>query len=219
MKNPKFELFDVLPFDTRPHTAHELALAQCGAQTLRVIRTFKDVDEVVKDIISDNGPGECNSALEDALKKSAVYCEWQNSMPFLKDVPNIHSYRVKPKKKNNAALINDELIKFGGLLPKGQVLFRGGLFAKSDIDITCGPVSTTTMPSVARWHAIEVKGQIAIFDIEDNLKIHAYAFKTWGNQKLKHEYEVLLQNNIRLTFKGSNTYGNMEVYRYNVRLA
>ncbi len=219
MKNPEFKLLDVVPVTTRKHSAQEIALAKAGISKLRKIRMFYDVNEIVKEIIDGQGVGEAKSALEDALKSSAIYKEWQDSMPFLRDVPNIHSYRTKPKHKNNIVLVNDEINKVGGLLPKNQFLFRGGNFQKKDMDINDGPISTTTMPCVARWHAVEVNGQIAILRIAQALKIKAFAFKTRGNQKLKQEYEVLLQNGLCLKFIGSFAHQGMEVIEYEVYIA
>lgn len=140
-------------------------------------------------------------------------------MPSLNDVPNIHGFRTKPKHKNDVALVDKEINEIGGLLPKGQGLYRGGCFEKKDIRVTDGPISTSTMPCVARWHAIEVQGQIAILRIAEDHKVKAFPFKIRGNQRHKREYEVLLQNSLHLKYVKSFSHGGMDVFEYEVYVA
>ncbi len=216
MSNPNFDLLNVLPVTTPEHTAQELAFAQAGINPLRTITTFHNEIDVVMHVIEHDGTGEADSAFEDALKNSAIYRGWQNLMPFLKDVPNIHAFRNKPKHKNDVTLVDAEIVQCGGHLPKGQILYRGGNFQTFDTIINDGPISTSMMPSVARWHAIKVSGEIAIFEVAEDNKIRAFAFKTRGNQKLKHEYEVLLQNNIRLEYEESRSHHNMNILMFKI---
>ncbi len=219
MKNPCFNLLDVFPLTTSEHSSLEIAYADAGIEKLRGIEEFQNEDEIVKAIIDGEGLGEAKSAIEGALKSSKTYREWQDLMPFLKDVPNIHGFRTKPKRKNNVSLVDEEINKVGGLLPKGQVLYRGGCFDNKDIRVDNGPISTTTMPCVARWHALEVNGQFAILRISENHKVKAFSFKTRGNQRLKHEYEVLLQNNLQLKYVKSFSHGGLNVFEYEVYVA
>ena len=218
MTNPCFNLINVFPLTTKEHSAKEVALADAGNGELREIKQFENEISVVKAIIDGEGLGEAKSSLEDALKSSKIYRKWQDLMPFLKDVPNIYSFRTKSKKKSNVMLVDDEIIKVGGLLPKGQILYRGGCFESKDIEVVDGPISTTTMPSVARWHAKKVEGQIAILKVSGDYKTKAFAFKTRGNQRLKYEYEVLLQNNLCLKYVQSFSHGGMGIFEYEVHV-
>ena len=203
---------------TRVHDARELAVAQFGIQSLRTITTFSNELDVIKHVIEHYGTGEADSALKNALDNSAIYKEWQDLMPYLKDVPNIHAFRNKPKHKNDVTLVNAEILQYGGYLSKEQILYRGGKFQAIDISIIDGPISTSMMPSVARWHAIEVSGEIAIFEVAEDNKILAFAFKTRGNQRLKHEYEILLQNNIHLEYIESWSYLKMRIHKFKINL-
>lgn len=216
MANQNFNLLNVLPVTTRVHTANDLSIAQADSKPLRIITTFRTEIDVVKHVIEHDGVGEAHSALEDALKNSATYKGWQNSMPYLRDVPNIHAFRNKPRHTNDVTLVDAEIVECGGYLPKGQILYRGGRFQAIDSSINDGPISTSLMPSVARWHAIEVSGEIAIFEVAEDNKIRAFAFKTRGNQNLKREYEVLLQNNIRLEYMKSSRHCNMKIHNFKV---
>ena len=62
----------------RKHSNGELALANAGAEHLRTINTFSSELEVVKHIIEYNGLGEAHCALEEALRRSMIYKEWQD---------------------------------------------------------------------------------------------------------------------------------------------
>ncbi|NTU50156.1 MAG: hypothetical protein HGA87_04610 [Desulfobulbaceae bacterium] len=214
MSNLNFDLLNVLPVTTRVHTAQELAFA--SIKPLRTITTFHNEIDVVMHVIENDGMDEADSAFEDALNNSAIYRGWQNLMPYLKDVPGIHAFRNKPKHKNDVTLVDAEIVKCGGHLPKGQILYRGGKFKTIDTIINDGPISTSMMPSVAHWHAKKVSGEIAIFEVAEDNKIRAFAFKTRGNQKLKHEYEVLLQNNIRLEYEESRSHHNMNILMFKI---
>ena len=137
-------------------------------------------------------------------------------MPFLKDVPNIHKFRNLPKHKININLVNNEIILFGGYLTQGQILYRGGNFQAKDTTIDNDPISTSIMPSVARWHAIKVSGEIAMLEIAESNITRAFAFKTKGNQRLKDEYEVLLQNSLRLEYVKTSNHNNMQIHEFKV---
>ncbi len=136
-------------------------------------------------------------------------------MPYLKDVPNIHNYRIS--RNFNQKLLDEEIINKGGLLSSRQILCRGGAFKAEDMAIQDKPISTTTMPSVAVCHANKASTKtVALLSIAENFKIRAYIFKTKGNQRHTREYEVLLQNNLKLTYKESVQYGNMNILKYDV---
>lgn len=198
------------------HTPQELAFAQAGIKTSRNITTFHDEIDIVKDVIEHEGNGEAHVALEKALKNSVTYSRWQQLMPYLREVPNIYAYRNEPKHKNNVTLVDEEIRQFGRCLPKGQILYRGAKFQPSDTIINDGPISTSMMPSVALWHAIKVSGDLAVFEVAEDDRIRAFAFKTRGNQKLKHEYEILLQNDIRLEYIKSCIHHNMKIHRFKI---
>ncbi|MAG79738.1 MULTISPECIES: hypothetical protein [unclassified Limnobacter] len=219
MSNPYFDLLNVFPVRTRTPTHREMAIASAeGPQPENSLEYTNQID-IVKAIIEGEGLGSAKSALEHALQSSSTYKEWQRTMPYLKDVPNIHGFRTKPKHKNNVLLVNKEIETLGGFLPKDQILYRGGVFSPNDSLINNGPISTTTMPCVARWHAIEVSGSIAILRIAEHHKVKAFAFKTRGNQRLTHEFEVLVQNEVKLNYQNSLHHHGMDIYQYDVYLA
>lgn len=201
---------------TRPHTGQELALHRVGFKSLRKIATFHNEIEIVNHIIENDGSGEAHGALEEALEKSIVYTKWQKLMPFLKMVPSIYAYRNKSKHKFDIRLVDLEILRFGGYLPKGQILYHGGTLLAKDTISSDGPISTSMMPSVARYHAKKVSGDLALFEVAEDNVLRAFAFKTKGNQKLKHEYEVLLQNNIRLEYKKTSVHCDMKIHEFKI---
>lgn len=219
MTNPHFDILNVFPVETRAHTSHEIAMAKAGVGQPRKIKKYTNEIDMVKAIIEGEGLGSAKSALEDALQSSSIYREWQRAMPCLKDVPNIHGFRTKPKDKNNICLVNEEIEKFGGFLPKGQILYRGGDFSTNDVLVSDGPISTTTMPCVARWHAIEVSGSIGILRIAEHHQVKAFAFGTKGNQRLTHEFEVLVQSGVELKHVKSISHHAMNIHQYDVYVA
>jgi len=210
------DLIDLFPISTRAHTPTELALAKAGIESLRPVRVFECPTCLVEAIIDGEGLGDAHSAFEDALKACSIYKQWQKSMPYLKDVLQLSAYRYKKKHHNDACAINRELLSVGRYLQSGQILYRGGIFTSERIIISDGPISTSMHPSVARWHAIEVSGQIAILRIPKNKSVLAYPYKTSGNQRLKHEYEVLLQNNLRLEETSMHSHNGTEIRSYDV---
>jgi len=212
-------LLDVFPVTIKNHTPWEKALARAGVQALREKVTYKNEIEMVKAVIEHKGLGESSSAMSDALKSSAIYSGWQRSMPYLRDVKNIHSYRNNNNHQHKINDVNSEITIFGGFFQKGQVLFRGGNFSECDFTISNGPTSTTTMPSVARWHGIKVHGDIAILKIAESNKIKAFVFKIGGYQRHTNEFEVLIQNNLKLKFADSFTHCKMKVVMYDVCIA
>jgi hypothetical protein len=144
-----------------------------------------------------------------------VYKQWQRLMPYLKDVPQISRYR-KHRSKNLLA-VNGEILNTGGYLDAGQLLYRGGTFVSEQI-ITDEPSSTSMNPSVARWHALEVGGQIAVLKIAGSRSIRGFAYSTSGNQQLKHEYEVLLQSGLRLEQTSARTVSGILVKSYEAQV-
>lgn len=210
---------NVFPVTTRNHTSQEIALARADHEKLRALVTYKNEIEIVKAIIDAEGCGEANSALETALGASPIYRRWQKAMPYLRDVPHICSFRNKPKSNIDVNAVNGEIIQVGGYLQEAQILFRGGCFPDHNLQISNGPISTSTMPSVARWHAIKVGGDIAVLKIAKRNSVKCFPFRTSGNQKLTHEFEVLLQNNLKLTFVTSFTHAEMKVVQYDVEAA
>lgn len=192
------EYFDPFPISTRKPSQMEIILARIKGKPKPQVITYNDQLELLRLIIENKGLGPTHNAYERALQRSIKYKTWQNKMPYLKDVPNIYGFRNLKKQRNDVKKVNKEILAMGGYLSKGQVLYRGGIFREKEIEITDGPISTTLLPSVARWHAVEVSGEIAILKISEENSIKGFAFKTTGNQKHKREYEILLQNNIYL---------------------
>jgi hypothetical protein len=216
MCNPELELVDLFPISTRPHTPMELALAEAGSNHLRPIRAFSSDVDLIDAILEDGDRGdEARGAVEDALRNCAVYKQWQRLMPYLKDVPQISRYR-KHRSKNLLA-VNGEILNTGGYLDAGQLLYRGGTFVSEQI-ITDEPSSTSMNPSVARWHALEVGGQIAVLKIAGSRSIRGFAYSTSGNQQLKHEYEVLLQSGLRLEQTSARTVSGILVKSYEAQV-
>ncbi|WP_426992637.1 hypothetical protein [Methylomonas sp. CM2] len=216
MNGLTLNMLNVFPVTTREHTPQELAFSKAGIEPLRERITYQDEAEMVKAVIDEEGAGQASSAMSDALQKSSVYQSWQCAMPYLKDVKNIHSYRVNKKHRHSINDVNTEILYNGGYLEKGQILFRGGNFLEESFKVTNGPISTSTMPSVARWHGIEVHGEIAILRISESNSVKGFAFKTKGHQKHTREFEVLLQNNLKLEFQNTFTHNGMKVLSYDV---
>jgi len=214
MSNPEFRLVDPFPISTRPHTPTEVALAEAEPEQLRTIRVFYSSADLIDAIVEDGDRGdEARGAAESALKVCPAYKEWQRAMPCLKDVLEIHRYRRNLSK--DLAAVNLEILSVGGYLCAGQVLYRGAQFTSVQI-LTNEPISTSMNPSVARWHALEVGGQIAVLTIGASHSVRAFAYKTSGHQGLKHECEVLLQSGLRLELTTERTIHGVGVRHYDV---
>jgi hypothetical protein len=198
MSSPVFPLVNPYPVSSRDPSARDVALAEAGALELPSKETYCGPREIVQAVMRDEGVGAAHNAFEGSLKESAEYKDWQRSMPYLKDVPNISTFRKGRKGHVDPWKANDEVLEVGGLLCAGQILYRGGVFRHAEVAISEGPVSTSMHPSVARWHAIEVRGQVAILRIAEDRKVKGFAYQTVGNQKHKAEFEVLLQSGLRL---------------------
>lgn len=216
MSKLKLNLLNVLPVRTRKHTPREIALAKAMARPLRTRMTYHNAIDMVKAILDEGGVGEASSAMTEALKTSSIYKYWQISMPCLKDVKNIHYYRLDKTNKFNLNEVDKEIITYGGYLTKGQILFRGGNFSGRVNAKTKAPISTSTNPSVARWHSIKVKGEIAILRISEPNAVMAFAFKTYGYQRHTGEFEVLLQKYIKLKFQRSFWHKKIRVIIFDV---
>jgi len=214
MCNPDFKLVDLFPISTRPHTPMELALAEGELKQLRPIRVFNSDANLIDAILEDGDRAdEARGAVEDALRTCAAYKQWQRSMPYLKDVPEISHYRKN--RSQNLLAVNVQILSTGGYLDAAQVLYRGGTFMSEQI-VTREPTSTSMNPSVARWHALEVGGQIAVLKIVRSRSIRGFAYRISGNQKLKHEYEVLLQSSLRLEQTSARHVSGLSVRSYEV---
>lgn len=198
MKTINLEYFDLFPISTKQPNQRDILLAKAQGEPAPESITYNDPLEVLRVIIENDGLGPAHSAYEDVLRDSKVYKTWQKQMPYLKDVPNIHGFRNKKWHKIDVTEVNKEILSIGAYLPKGQMLYRGGNFQNREIHINDGPISTSLMPSVARWHAVEVMEEVAILRISEENSIKCYVYRSSGNQKHKKEYEVLLQSNIKL---------------------
>lgn len=216
MNNPKLELLDVFPVHTREPSQRDLALAKHSGKPEPKSVKFDNHITLLDACIHEEGNGAANSAIEHALRASKIYKTWQKSMPFLKEAPNIHGFRNIKRHKNDVKEVNREILEIGGYLPLGQILYRGGDFKNDNIVVSNGPISTSVLPSVARWHAIEVGGEIAVLRISENHAIRAFAFRSRGNQGFKQEHEVLIQNNIELKQTNTRNYLGIQIVEYDV---
>ncbi|WP_254945254.1 hypothetical protein [Cyanobium sp. AMD-g] len=186
-----------------------------GVSELIPSKVHASYEALLNQIISDEGLGATTRAVEEALKSSVVYKEWQRLMPCLRDVPLIRAYRRQGTEIDLSG-VNQEVLCNGGFLRAGQILFSGGAFASEEVEITNGPMSTTMHPSVARWHAKKVNGQIAILKIAASHSVLGFVYRVTGNQMFKHEYEILLQNNLRLVQTSICCVGEFQVRSYDV---
>lgn len=183
-------------------------------------RIFCSPEALIEEIIRTEGTGETHNAVEKILKASTEYREWQKSMPLLRYVPQIHAYRTEGDHMDHAALatVNQEVLSTGGYLQENQILYSGGNFNSESIEILDGPLSASMHPSVARWHAIKQEGQIAILKIAASDSVLGFAYKVTSNQKFKIEYEILLQNDLRLNQTSMCSFNGLEVRSYDVTL-
>ena len=183
-------------------------------------RIFCSPEALIEEIIRTEGTGETHNAVEKILEASTEYRKWQKSMPLLRGVPQIHAYRTEGDHMDHAALatVNQEVLSTGGYLQENQILYSGGNFNSESIEILDGPLSASMHPSVARWHAIKQEGQIAILKIAASDSVLGFAYKVTSNQKFKIEYEILLQNDLRLNQTSMCSFNGLEVRSYDVTL-
>jgi hypothetical protein len=203
---------DCFPLKTREPSERDLLV---GDVTPSV--TYQRHREIWPRIIESGGSCAEDSAVKDSLQKSKIYKSWQHGMPFLKDVPIMKKFRSGRLSADDLHKANDVILTHGMWLPAGQILYRGGDFASETITITDGPISTTLIPSVAWWHAAEVHGQIAALRIIEPESIRAFVFSSRGHQRLKHEHEVLLQNQIILSRVSKHEVSGLVIFEYDVR--
>lgn len=188
----------------------DMILAEARGESLPAPRTLTTDREAVEAAILGEGLGcEC-SALKDSLDENATYRQWQESVPRFTVVPTIRRWR-NDFSTADGQLVNAELQAHGALLSRGQVLYRGCGPKERTLSPTVLPLSTTLHAPVARWHAVEVKGFVAVLRIQDHAVIRAYPFRTRGNQRLKHECEVLLEAGLAFTERSSEMIGGIEV--------
>jgi len=215
MTNPELELIELLPITTSPPTPIVLALAKHGLRDLKPAEEFKIPRLLLNAIIRDEGLGDVCTAVNNALDSCAAYQRWQKSMPRLASVPQIRAYRTNDHHMDPFA-VNQEVLIHGGYLQAGQILYRGGTFTSASIVISDGPVSTSMHPKVAWWHACKHSGQIAILRIAGARSVKGFVYRTTGNQNLKQEYEVLLQNHLWLEQSSIYCVNNLQVMSYEV---
>ena len=195
----------------------EVALAEYENTPAPQPKTFLCPLDLLKDVIDYHGCCEADSAIEEALRNSSVYQQWQKSMPWLKDVQHIHQYQAREKSDIDLYQVCDEIKTHGAFLAKDQILFRGGSFnGMTEIEISCEPTSTSLSPSVAHWHAQKSSKEIAILRIADNEDVQAFVYRTKGNRGFNQEFEVLLQNNICLKMIAKFQHLNFCVIEYDV---
>ncbi|MCK6419256.1 hypothetical protein [Elstera cyanobacteriorum] len=136
------------------------------------------------------------SALHTALDLSNEYSIAKKSMKPLGRMPNVNTYRNRHPAYDPIAL-DSELRTYGDFLHPQQVIFHGGLCPSSDILGTPygqqAPLSTTLCPQVAATHGHyhSPNGAIWIFTVSENPITPVYVFNNKGNQRLKHEMEIL----------------------------
>jgi len=217
MNNKKLPLLDIFPFDSAPHGEQSIAIAKALNKKIKPSVTYTNPRQLIEEILRHDGGGDPRSASKLATNNSEIYKEWQNSMPYLKDVPNISAYRRSSFMNYALNELEEEIIEHGGLLEKGQILYRGGKTNQAEIRRST-PLSTSTLPSVAWSHAAKTSGNISILKIATGSRIKAFAFRTKGNQKLKQEYEVLLQSHVVLTKTETHKLGDKVFYEYDLTI-
>ena len=210
-------LVDCFPLKTREPREQDIWSAESRGEPIPQSTTYLRHQEIWPRIIESGGSCAENAAVEDALRASLVYKSWQQAMPFLKDVPILKKFRSEKLRSSDLNAVNHAILTHGMFLPAGQILYRGGNFGGDNLNLTDGPVSTTLLPSVARYHAIEVKGQIAVFRVMESNSIRAFVFSSRGHQNLKHEHEILLQNELMLSQPFTCLVGEISVIEYEVR--
>jgi len=221
MVNPNLELINLFPITVHQHWTIAMRLAQQSSQgPPPATRIFCSPEALIEEIIRTEGTGETHNAVEKILEASTEYRKWQKSMPLLRGVPQIHAYRTEGDHMDHAALatVNQEVLSTGGYLQENQILYSGGNFNSESIEILDGPLSASMHPSVARWHAIKQEGQIAILKIAASDSVLGFAYKVTSNQKFKIEYEILLQNDLRLNQTSMCSFNGLEVRSYDVTL-
>ena len=148
--------------------------------------------------------GAADTGSRKGVEQSTEYEPWKAAMPLLKAVPAIRNYR-HDNKKVDLAQTNQEVKRFGQALPLGQILFHGGLWSSSGgipvagaMQTTQNVMSTSLIGSVAGRFMLDIPGALFwIIRICDPAPA-AFVFKTRRNEKMSHEYEVLLEAGLRV---------------------
>lgn len=197
----QYELLNIFPFVVE-YKDYELVSLENGLFTRQyVVKSTKEFSngwELLIECSNEDNVATMRRQIEEFLDQSPIYRIWQKSMPFLKNVPNIHQYRNQYPKCNKEA-VNNEILTHGFLLSPGQILYRAGNFQRESFVINDSPISTSLLSGVALWHANtqDNKREIALLRVAEGARIKAFAYCTKGNQNLAQEYEILLQSDIR----------------------
>jgi hypothetical protein len=131
-------------------------------------------------------------------------------MPYLKFVCAISKYRKSKNALSPASYlkVNKEIKGVAINISKGQTLYRG-MEGPSLASVRNIPTSCTLLPSVAYAHAQKRSGSFCILECMSDIPV--FVFSVSRNQKLSHEFEVLLAAPISFSNPRQRTLGDIQV--------
>ena len=193
------------PISQRPYSQRDIQIAEFNGEKLPMPLQATDPVDLVETLTNDIADNRLPNALHDFLGQSKEYNEWKKSMPFLKDVPNIHKYK-NVHLNYDQVKVDGEIRSCGAFLPEGQVLYHGGTWPETDFLPNSGeqyeltrPFSTTLCPQVAAVHACHHKPKcIWVIKVESATRTPVFVFNNKA-QNLSHETEVLFASGAIIT--------------------
>jgi len=197
-------LVDPFPIRSAPHTPVAKLLAARDGLTLPPQVTCDSALELAR-LLADGAENSLPNAFLEALAKDDPYRDWKRRMPPLKDVPELRRYRNEYE-KHDPAQVQNAISRYGMKLPAGQMLFHGGPWPPGEPKLgqtytTTDVLSTSLCPQISSVHARYSNpcGELwALRVASDGACSQAFVFNNKGNQKLKHEHEVLLSSGANL---------------------
>lgn len=190
-----FTRVDLVPLTVGAPSQRELDVAEAKGVQPPQPWSVATIDDVVADTIREYPGGPTISSARNFMEMNSDYRGWQDSMPKLKDVPNLHKYR---NSKKTAAILQGaekEIQAHGDTLDADQFIFRGSGHKTMPANT---PISTSMLPSVAVRFAIDTKGEVWVLRVSDPNVVRAFCFSTRSNQKNNMEMELLLEANLKI---------------------
>ncbi len=186
---PSLDIFPLV--ETRRLSDFERAIGKAEEPPI----TYPDAEAFIAAAIPASPSTRYDFLIERKLESEKRYAPWRRSCPTSAVVPNVHKYQ-NDFKNADFALVDQELRTHGSRLPRGQVLFHGGLWRGAagpnpgDRFTTNHPMSTTLQPSPAIVHSLAHKPwTILVLTITSD---EVVALPIHLGRNLAHEAEVLL---------------------------
>lgn len=158
--------------------------------------------------------------IERFLKNDTAYKKLRGLMPP-KTPKELQKYRTNfSQGARTSANLNNEILREGAFLKKGQILFHGGIMEqnikKAGNRITLSDPLSTSLSPVTAYNEALYRGKaydensLTLFMLNVKTQnIKAYIYNLRGT--MQHEFEIILQSNINIDIKNTECLGEEKV--------